>query len=91
VILNLDGHEIQSSADFHEAVLKASGIGFYGKNLSALWDVLTGLVERPVRITWSRSTLSEHAMGNDFHRIVEVIRKAETYLPNDDFYFEMSQ
>lgn len=89
--LELDGHSIKSPAAFHDAVRTASGIGFYGRNLDALWDLLTGLVERPVRIVWTNADVSEAAMGDEFHRIARIIREAETYYPNDDFRFEMSR
>jgi RNAse (barnase) inhibitor barstar len=90
VNLLLDGSTIRSMRDFHEAVRAASGIDFYGDNLDALWDLLIGLVERPVRIVWIHAAQSETAMGEDFARIVDVIRNAATEFPDDDFRFELS-
>ena len=91
MILTLDGSTIRSKVDFHEAVRTASGIDFYGANLDALWDLLVGLVERPVRIVWTHAAQSEVAMGEDFARIVAVIREAATVFPDDDFRFELSR
>lgn len=88
--LELDGTTIRSSTDFHNAVTAASGISFYGRNLDALWDLLTGLVERPVRITWKNAKQSQIAMGDDFSRILRVINDALLFYEEDDFTFEMS-
>ncbi|WP_447724302.1 barstar family protein [Sphingomonas koreensis] len=88
--LELDGSAIRSSADFHNAVKAASEISFYGKNLDALWDLLTGLVERPVRITWTNAKQSQLAMGDDFSRILGVINDALLFYEKDDFMLEIS-
>jgi ribonuclease inhibitor len=91
VKLTLDGAAIRSASDFHEAVRAASGVSFYGANLDALWDLLTGMVERPVRIAWTQAAHSEATMGEDFRRIVAVINEAAVEYPNDDFVFELSR
>jgi ribonuclease inhibitor len=88
--LELDVASIHSKADFHKAVKIASGISFYGENLDALWDLLTGLVERPVSITWKNAKLSKISMDGDFDNIVKVIFAAVLYYENDEFTFELS-
>jgi ribonuclease inhibitor len=87
--LELDGKDIQSANAFHKAVTEASGIGWYGQNLNALWDLLTGLVERPVSIRWINARLSAAAMGEDYTRIVSVIVDAITEFDDDDIKFEL--
>jgi len=55
----LDGLSIQSEDDFHDAIENAFDLpGWYGRNLDALWDVLTGMVERPVNLIWMNSEMS---------------------------------
>jgi|APFEC2959095171_1045051.scaffolds.fasta_scaffold00009_10 ribonuclease inhibitor len=88
--LELDGSTIRSSVDFHNAIGTASGISFYGKNLDALWDLLTGLVERPVHISWTNAKQSQMAMGDDFSRILGILNDALLFYEKDDFTFEMS-
>ena len=64
-------------SDFHEAVFQASGIDFYGRNLDALHDLITGLVEPPIEIRWINAAASREAFGVRFDAIVEVLRDAE--------------
>lgn len=76
--VEIDGSEIKSDADFHAALISALPIPtFYGRNLDALWDVLTSMLERPVLLVWKRSAASRAAMPERFERIVDVLREAE--------------
>ncbi|ASN85569.1 barnase inhibitor [Pectobacterium versatile] len=55
----LDGLLIESEDDFHDAIAKELSLPiWYGRNLDALWDVLTGIVERPVNLVWVNSEIS---------------------------------
>jgi len=92
-LLEIDGRDVQTEKTFHEAVTRASGIDWYGQNLDALWDLLTGLVEAPIEVRWSSAALSRTAMGEDFVAIVAVIREAEeryrSEWPDQVFKFEL--
>lgn len=45
----IDGALIKNEMDFHSALAeKLSLSSYYGKNLDAMWDVLTTDVERPI-------------------------------------------
>lgn len=67
-----------SAADFHREFGACPAVpDFYGRNLDALWDALTGLIERPFTLVWKDSALSRIGMGQDFQRIVDVMHKAE--------------
>ena len=49
MIVEIDGSNIKTEADFQGAIAKAFSLShYYGKNLNALWDVLTCDVERPI-------------------------------------------
>lgn len=75
----IDGQNINSDADFHAAISSALPFpAFYGKNLDALWDVLTGMLERPVLLVWKNSSASEAVMPERFKQIIEVLRAAES-------------
>ena len=88
-VLELDGSSITSEAAFHNAVMEASGYEGYGHNRDALWDLLSGLVERPVTIRWFNAGKSAAAMGEDFVAIVTIIIEAAVAFPDDAFAFEL--
>ncbi len=51
--LIIDGSKITSEDDLHTAISEGLNLPiWYGRNLDALWDVLTGIVGRPLKITW---------------------------------------
>ena len=76
--IELDGEAILSEHDFHGALASALNLsGYYGRNLSALWDALSADVERPVRLLWKNSAASHAAMGAGFQRVVDVLRRVE--------------
>jgi ribonuclease inhibitor len=78
VEISIDGEAIKTRRDFHRAFSSAAGIeNFYGENLHALWDVLSGSIERPVTLTWKQSDRSKEALGADFEVIVDVFRRVE--------------
>lgn len=55
----LDGLLIESEDDFHDLIAKELNLPiWYGRNLDALWDALTGMVERPVSLVWLNSEIS---------------------------------
>jgi len=78
MLKELEGNEIRSEAAFHAAI--AAALSFpdhYGENLDALWDVLTGDVERPVVLVWKNAETSRAALASKFEAIVELMRKVE--------------
>lgn len=84
MIAEIDGLKIQSEADFHNEIARAFGFGsHYGKNLDALWDVLTRDVERPVSLVWKHADASEKGMPAEFKKIVSLLRDVEN---NDAAY-----
>lgn len=78
MIVEIDGDQIRSEAEFHGALARGLGLPvYYGKNLDALWDVLSTEVERPVLVVWRDASSSQAAMPESFEKIVEVLRKVE--------------
>jgi ribonuclease inhibitor len=74
----IDGINIKTEAEFHAAISRALSLpARYGRNLDALFDVLSGDVERPIVLVWKNSSISESSMGDVFERIVNVLRKIE--------------
>ena len=82
----LNGHIVRSIDDFYDQL--ESGLLLperFGRNLDALWDVLSEDVEGPFEIVWKNSADSKAAMGRDFERIVKLFQDLEE--ERDDFQF----
>ena len=55
----------------------------FGRNLDALWDVLSTNVEGPFEIVWTHSDDSKKSMGKDFNRVVKLLKELKK--ERDDF------
>ena len=61
----------------------------FGRNLDALYDVLSTDIPGPVEITWLGAVRSERAMGEaEFSRIVGVLKQIE--FEREDFRLRLS-
>ena len=75
--LIIDGSKILSEEDFHKAVAEGLSLpSWYGKNLDALWDALTGLVERPLKITWIHADQSKEKLPR-YEKIISLLLDVE--------------
>lgn len=77
----VDGASIGSEADFHTAFREASGVEWYGGNLDALFDLLVGVVDPPIRIRIVNASAARTAIGPRFDRLLAVIFDAIDYKP----------
>ena len=78
MIAQLNGSKIRSEAEFHGEIAAALNLGpYYGRNLDALWDVLTRNVERPVSLVWNDAETSRTNMPAAFETIVGLLRDVE--------------
>lgn len=67
----LDGSKINSKEDFHKQIAELLDFGpYYGENLDALWDVMTGGVELKVLLHWVNSEYSKKALGEDYYELI---------------------
>jgi ribonuclease inhibitor len=73
----VDGRSISSEADFHLQIAAALDLSYYGRNLDALWDLLSGGVDRPLTILWTDSSGSKDRLGAVFDAIIRVFEKAK--------------
>jgi ribonuclease inhibitor len=72
----IDGTMIKTEADFHSALAeKLSLSSYYGRNLDALWDVLSADVERPVCLVWKNSRISSESLGPKFDQIISLLER----------------
>lgn len=73
----IEGKDIKTPEDLHDAL--SAGLAFpeyYGRNLDALWDCLTGWLTTPVTIIWKDYAASREALGDYAQRAVDLIRDA---------------
>lgn len=76
--LSLNGKAIQTADDFYDRISSVFDLpDHFGRNLDALWDVLSTDVEGPFEIIWKHADLSKKSMGKDFNRIVKLLRNLE--------------
>jgi ribonuclease inhibitor len=80
----LDGSALRSLDDLYDQL--AGGLALpkhFGRNLDALWDVLSADVPGPFEIVWKHADDSKKALGRDFDRVLKVLRELEK--ERDDF------
>lgn len=73
---------LDSTADSLDAVYDrlaaALDLGHeFGRNLDALWDVLTTDVAGPVEIVWRDHRMAERRLGADYGRLLDLFRDVE--------------
>ncbi|MCE5182811.1 MAG: barstar family protein [Betaproteobacteria bacterium] len=57
----------------------------FGRNLDALWDVLTGEVGGPFEIIWKDTDFAQEGLGADFDRLIALLD--EVAAEREDFTF----
>ncbi len=77
----IDGKKINTVNDFHTEIAALLRLPeWYGRNLDALWDLLTGHVDTNVKLIWKNHSVSKDRLGNEFDKIISVfldLRKSE--------------
>ncbi len=74
----LNGNTISSLNDFYDQISSLKDIPeHFGRNLDALWDVLSADVEGPLEIIWGNAATSKKMMGRDFDRVIKLLRNLE--------------
>ena len=76
--VTFDGRTILSRADFYAAIESMPQTpDWFGRNLDALFDLLVGVIDRPLILHWTHAPVSAKGMGQDFDIILGVLRDAE--------------
>lgn len=71
----INGQAVRSLEDFYgELTSQLPFPPHFGNNLDALWDVLTADMAGPVRIVWEDAEASRSTMGEDFERVLTLLR-----------------
>ncbi|NLO46519.1 MAG: barnase inhibitor [Clostridiales bacterium] len=76
----LDFSECEYLGELHQVLMQALELPeWYGQNLSALWDVVTGYMYVPADITiiYKPKTKKSEALSSEIKKIVEVFQDAK--------------
>ncbi|WP_458126459.1 barstar family protein [Paenibacillus sp. Z3-2] len=77
-IVILDGQEFTSTAELHQQLKDKLHLpDFYGGNLDALWDCLTGTIELPLELKWTNYRISEERLGNEADRVRDLMLEVQ--------------
>ena len=78
--------DIRTLAQFYDELARQLAFPpHFGRNLDALWDVLTGEVAGPFEIVWEGSAQAN--LGADYSRLVALLNDLAT--ERDDFTFTL--
>jgi len=71
----INGQAVRSLEDFYgELTRQLPFPPHFGNNLDALWDVMAADMAGPLRIIWEGAEASRSAMGDDFERVLALLR-----------------
>ena len=99
MLIEIFGKDINSELDFHKQFNKYAEWTYYGYNLNALWDVLSGGFSG--HLVWYDSSTSQERLGNTFFTIIEMFEKThlmnkemiakypENWTSDDEFNYEL--
>ncbi|WP_136604257.1 barstar family protein [Paenibacillus dokdonensis] len=84
----LDGGKVDNRDQLHAVLKEALQLpDYYGNNLDALWDCLTGWVEMPLMIRWLHYQESEEKLGEYSQLLLQLFRDAEEEI--EGFYLQL--
>jgi len=74
----LQGSSISSLDDLYDQLSQCCQFPpHFGRNLDALWDVLSTDVVGPIEIVWEDAAVSQAALGDAFDKICTLFRDLE--------------
>ncbi|MED5015851.1 barstar family protein [Paenibacillus chibensis] len=74
----LDGGKIDNKEQLHAFLKEELKLpDYYGGNLDALWDALTGYASMPLMIRWVKFQESEAKLGEYSRLVLELFQEAE--------------
>lgn len=80
--ITLKGNEIADQTDFHQQIKAVLNLpDYYGGNLDALWDCLTGWVTLPLTLVWDDFDRSSTAMPDDSLKLEAFLQDAQNQIP----------
>ncbi len=86
----LNGKDIRSLNDLYNQLSSQLSLPeHFGRNLDALWDVLSADIEGPFEIEWKHASDSRKAMGKNFERAVKLLQELQE--EREDFKLKMEK
>lgn len=74
----LNGKTLRSFDDLYDQFSKELSLSkHFGRNLDALWDVLSTDVPGPFEIIWKHANESRKMLGEDFDRALKLLQELE--------------
>ncbi len=69
------GRSVHSLDELYDEIARQLPLpDYFGRNLDALWDVLSTDIEGPVEMVWGDAEHSKRSMGKDYERVVFLLR-----------------
>lgn len=76
----IDGKNLKDKKSLHLILKEKLNLPeYYGENLDALWDCLTGDIAMPLSIVWENFNESKNYLGEYADKAAEVLLKAEKH------------
>jgi ribonuclease inhibitor len=86
--ITLNGLKVTNKKELHDQLKeKLKFPDYYGNNLDALWDCLTGWIDLPITIEWEHYNESKKYLGQYAEEVLKTFKDAEDVL--DDFKIEI--
>ncbi len=75
--IELDGSKFTDIEQTHKILEQSLGLpDYYGRNLDAFWDALTGMIELPAHIIWNDYDKSVEHLGKYAENLKRVLEAA---------------
>jgi ribonuclease inhibitor len=83
----LPGRQLTTRDTLHDWLNEALEFPYYGRNLDALWDLLSATIPMPVTLIWDDFMQSQILLGDYADRTRQVFQ--ETADLGEGFYFQV--
>ena len=81
-------NDIHTLAQFYDELARQLAFpAHFGRNLDALWDVLTGDVAGPFEIVWEGPAQAQVSLGLDYDKLITLLN--DLAAERDDFTFTL--
>jgi len=82
----LNGKDITTEEIFHEKISKLLEFpDFYGKNLDALWDLMSGHIDTNIILIWKDHQIAKKSFPKTFDDIVETFKEVKKLWENFEY------